>query len=130
MNKSLSKRPTDYFNNVQKLSPSEVERRRIFISKWSEDYSLLIQYVMGLKNNFAKGIAHICKGVRTQSSPFHDIETELYNEFVVRKKGSQKVSATWIQINGKKIYETLKISNPENGKVSSSLVPMDLCYGS
>ena len=84
-----------------------------------------MQDVMGLKNKCAKGSANIRKGVSIQSYPFHNIETELYKEFVSRIKSSQKVSATWIRINGNKIYETLKYPTQKNGKVSSSLVPMD-----
>ena len=75
-----------------------------------------MQYVMGLKNKCAKGLANIRKGVSTQSSPFHDIETELYKEFVSRIKSSQKVSATWIRINREKIYETLKIQSITMGR--------------
>ena len=104
VNQGLSKDPTDYFRNVRTLSPSEVERRRNFISKWSKCYNILMQNVMVLKNKCAKGSAWIRKGVSTQSSLLHEIETEIYEDFAIRRMSSQKVSATWICVNGNKIY--------------------------
>ena len=77
VNQGLAKDPMDYFRNVRKLSPSEVERRRNFISIWSKYYKVLMQDAMGLKKKCAKGSAQIRKGVITQSSPLHEIETEL-----------------------------------------------------
>ena len=71
-----------------------------------------MQDVIGLKKKCAKGSAWMRKVVITQLFLFYEVETELYYEFVSRRKSSQKVSATWICINGKKIYETLKISYP------------------
>ena len=113
VNQGLAKNLTDYFRNVRKLSPIEVEHRKFFIIKWSKYYKILMQDVMGLKNKCSKGSAWIQKGVSTLLSLFHEIEIEIYEEFVIRRKSSQKVSATWICVNGKKIYETLKIYNTE-----------------
>ena len=76
-----------------------------------------MQDVMRLKNKYTKVSARIRKVVITQASPFHKIETELYKDFLSRRNSSQKVSATWICIIGKKIYETLKRSNPEKWEV-------------
>ena len=71
-----------------------------------------MQDVMVLKNKFSIGSDWIRKVVSTQLSTFNDIEIELYKDFVSRRNISQKVSATWIRINGNKIYEALKRSNP------------------
>ena len=54
MNRVLANNPVDYFSNVRKLSPSEVGRRRNFISKWSKDYKVLMQDVMGLEEKLLK----------------------------------------------------------------------------
>ena len=54
MNQGHAKYPTDYFKNVRKLSPSEVERGRNFISKRSKYYKVLMQDVMGLKIDMQK----------------------------------------------------------------------------
>ena len=73
LNQGLAKYPIDYFRNVRKLIPSEVDRRINFISKCQKYYKVSMQYVMRLKNKFAKVSAWICKEVITQSSSFHDI---------------------------------------------------------
>ena len=46
VNQGLAKDQTNYFINVRKLIPSEVERRRNFISTCSKDYKVLMQDVM------------------------------------------------------------------------------------
>ena len=78
VNQGLAKYPKDYFRNMGKLISGEVERRRNFISKWSKDYKVLIQDVMGLKNKCAKVSAWVCKVVSNKSYPFHEIEIEPY----------------------------------------------------
>ena len=77
LNQGLAKYPIDYFRNVRKLIPSEVDRRINFISKCQKYYKVSMQYVMRLKKKCAKGSAQTRKGVITQSSPLHEIETEL-----------------------------------------------------
>ena len=49
VNQVLAKGPTEYFRNMRKLIPSEVEHRRSFISKRSKYYKVLMHNMMELK---------------------------------------------------------------------------------
>lgn len=73
--------------------------------KWSkkEFYTKKLNQVVSYKNQ----IGHK-KIIKAQKSPFHDIETEVYKDFVEKRKNAQRLSTLWIKCTAMKYYNEMK----------------------
>ena len=43
-----------------------------------------------------------------QKSPFHEIEVDLYTQFLEMRKNARKISGNWLRITAKRIFEKKK----------------------
>ena len=103
---------TKYLREYMKCTESQVEKLRNQYYSWSKKatYESSLRSLLGMPlNNMGK--ARNRKG--TSASPFQDIEVDLYKQFVEQRKKGRKVSASWIRITAKKIYNAKKATNPE-----------------
>jgi hypothetical protein len=101
-----------YFRDVLKCRASEQQYHFNNYHNWSrkDDFESNLRKFMNLPKN-ANGPKALGKGHR--KSPFHEMETELYADFTKMRKESRKVSANWIRIQGKKIFERMKTAHPD-----------------
>ena len=76
----------------------------------NETYEFSLRNLLGMPLNSMGGLRNR-KG--SFASPFHDIEVDLYKQFVEQRKNGRKVSASWIRITTRKIYNEKKANNPE-----------------
>ena len=109
INEGVAGSVTEYYRDVMKCVPAEVERLRNRFTKWSkaDAYGRCLDDLLG-RNKSSNGKK---RQTRNTASPFHEIETELYSQFVEKRKKGQKVSSKWLQVNGRKIFNAKKLEN-------------------
>lgn len=102
---------TNYFRDVKKCQPAEVECLRNNFCKWSCDSvyrTMLAARSVGVGQSVNVKIKR-----RNAQSPFHEIENQLYTEFVDIRKKVQKVSSKWFRVQAQKIFCQKQVENPE-----------------
>ena len=100
-----------YFRGVLKCRESEVQSMCNTYYKWGkkEEYENNLRVILNMPKN-AKGRRRVTNS--NKKSPYHDMESELYSKFVTMRRSGRKVSASYIRIEGKKIFDRLKSENP------------------
>ena len=78
---------------------------------WSKKfyYKKILAELTGMKSKDGSvGSKRANKKSTKYKSPFHDTEVELYMKFIEKRKKSSKVSATWIHITARTLFNDYK----------------------
>jgi len=103
---------TQSFKEVLKCTGAvELKRLRNRSYQWYKDdrHEACLRDLLGTKK-IIKGKSGRRKG--QSHSPYDEIETNLYRQFTDQRKKGRKVSASWIQITAKKIFNQEKVAIP------------------
>ena len=102
---------TSYFKNVMNARESEIQALSNNYYKWNrkDAYETCLRKLVNLPSN-SSGPAIVRKTVI--KSPFHDVETELHVSFLNVRRAGRKVSARFLRLQGKRIFDRMKAENP------------------
>jgi hypothetical protein len=115
----LASSATNYFRDVKQCQPAEVEYLRNNFCSCDSVYRTMVARSVGVGQS-----VNVKMKRRNAQSPFHEIENQLYAEFVDKRKKAQKVSSKWFRIQAQKIFHQKHVENPEKWGMLLSRVHM------
>jgi hypothetical protein len=100
----------NYFSEVKQCRPNEVQEQCNRFYKWRKEevYGNCLREILQIKKNQTGSK----KKSRSLSSPFQEIETELYAKILDFRKKARRISSNWIRIEGRKIFQAKQIDDP------------------
>ena len=93
-----------YFRDVMKCRESELQLLSNNHYKWGRrnDYEKNLRSILSMPKN-SGGPKRLKK--TTRKSSFHEMETELYSNFVSMRRAGRKVSARYLRTEGRRIFD-------------------------